>query len=459
MTDVNGERKRAPGRGVTPNRILVLVICLVIIATAAVVIILLSRNSRVKKEVTLEAGGVIEVGMFLKDPGNSASFLTDVDAIDTSVPGSRKISILVNSKRYTSTLTVVDTVPPVGVPVEVTVELGELPDPADCVTGIVDATKVTITYKEAPDVHTRGQHAAVILLTDAGGNTASVISVVTVYADSIPPMIKGARDISAYVGNDIDFLSGITVSDTVDGSPVLDVDLSDVNFNTPGRYNVTYRARDKSGNTSEFTVSLVLREQRTHDVAQSVVISLARDVLSRFTSSRMDKMDVAYAIYRWVRNSISYIPSSSEDVTWTGAAYDAFQTRSGDAFSCYAVTKALLTAAGIDNLDIQTSDSAAAPHYWCLINLGDGWYHMDPFSRPGDDDNFFMLTDAELEQYSVSHNHTHPFNGDKYPARATVSVQDMVDYSSSTLNRESSDVEDDEDGEAASSVAGVDGVE
>lgn len=461
MANANGGRARTSEQSVTLNRVLISVIFLVIIATVAVVIFLLSKDSNIEKKVTLEAGGKIEIGMFLKDKSDTASFLTDVGAIDTSVPGSVRVSLLVNSKRHTSTLTIVDTVPPRGKAVDLTVELGQLPDPRECVTDIVDATPVTVSYKEEPNVHTRGQHAAVLLLTDAGGNTSTVISIVTVYADSIPPVIRGARDISAYVGDEIDFLSGVTVQDAVDSEPTLNVDLSDVNFETPGRYNVIYRARDKSGNTSEFTVSLVLREHRTHDVAQSVVISLARDILARFTNSRMDDMDVAYAIYRWVKNNITYLPSSGEDATWTGAAYDAFQTRSGDAFSCFAVTKALLTAAGIPNLDITTSKAAAVPHYWCLINLGDGWYHMDPFPRPGDGDNFFMVTDEELEAYSFTHNGTHQYDFDAYPTRAVKSVQDMVDYTSSSLIRQPAEEEEEEEGEGteAASFGNVDGVE
>lgn len=445
MANTNGGRARAPERNAVLNRVLILIIALVIIATAAVVALLLSKNSKVEKKVTLEAGGKIEIGMFLKDKSDTASFITDVGSIDTSVPGSVGVALIVNDKKYTSTLTVVDTVPPVGEPAGVTVELGQLPDPAQCVKNIVDATKVTVSYKEEPNVHARGQHAAVLLLTDAGGNTSTVISIVTVYADSIPPVIRGAKNISAYIGDEIDFLAGVTVSDTVDSEPTLDVDLSDVNFQTPGSYQVTYRARDKSGNVSEFAISLVLRERRTHDVAQAVVISLARDILSRFTTSRMDDMDVAYAIYRWVKNNIHYIPSTGEDVTWTGAAYDAFQTRSGDAFSSYAVTRALLTAAGISNREIRTSEDAPVTHYWCLINLGDGWYHMDPFPRPGDGDNFFMVTDEELEAYSFTHNATHQFDGSLYPLRATESVQEMVDYASPNLIREPP--EEDEEGE------------
>lgn len=454
MTNANGTRRQASQRANPLNVILIVLIVLVILSVSVVIYISVQKNSKVFRKVTMEAGDTVRLEMFLKDPSDPAYFLTDVTKINTSRPGSHSVSVAVNSKRYNSVLTIVDTVPPSGDPVAVTVDLGQLPDPRDCVTNIVDATPVTVSYKEEPNVNIRGQHAAVILLTDAAGNTSNVITFVTVYADSMPPVIRGARDIMAYVGDEVDLMSGVTVYDTVDSEPTLDVDLSAVNFQSPGTYQITYRARDKSGNTSEFTVSLVLREKITHNVSESVVVSLATDVLSRFTNSRMDDMDVAYAIYRWVKNNFNYVPSSDTPSSWTSAAYDGFQTHSGDAFTCFAVTKALLKAAGIRNTDITTSAGAPAPHYWCLIDLGAGWYHFDPFPRAGDGDNFFMVTDAELEVYSYYHGGTHLFDGTKYPARSEESVQSMVDYALPTLIRDTEEPSEDTSDDASDDTSG-----
>ena len=45
-----------------------------------------------------------------------------------------------------------------------------------------------------------------------------------------------------------------------------------------------------------------------------------------------------------------------------------------------------------------------------------------------------MVTDAELEAYSVEHHNSHIFDPDLYPERATESVQDKVDYADGVLN-------------------------
>ena len=79
-------------------------------------------------------------------------------------------------------------------------------------------------------------------------------------------------------------------------------------------------------------------------------------------------------------------------------------------------------------MDIEKSDTSHSRHYWSLINLGDGWYHVDCTPRKGNDDKFFMVTDEELEAYSKKHSNSHIFDKTKYPERATKSIQDNKFY-------------------------------
>ena len=70
------------------------------------------------------------------------------------------------------------------------------------------------------------------------------------------------------------------------------------------------------------------------------------------------------------------------------------------------------------NLDVVKSDTSHSSHYWSLIDVGDGWYHFDTTPRYGGGE-FFLLTDAELEAYSVAHNNSHIFDKSLYPATPT----------------------------------------
>lgn len=157
-----------------------------------------------------------------------------------------------------------------------------------------------------------------------------------------------------------------------------------------------------------------------------MVYGLAREILDQITTDDMSDMEVAFAIYRWVSTNIGYVGSSDKS-SWTGGAYQAFTQRSGDCYNYFAAAKALFDVAGIQNVDIIKSDTSHSSHYWSLINLGDGWYHVDctPRKRVG---YFFMNTDAELEAYSVNNKNSHIFDGSLYPDRATESLQHLVDY-------------------------------
>ena len=95
----------------------------------------------------------------------------------------------------------------------------------------------------------------------------------------------------------------------------------------------------------------------------------------------------------------------------------------------------MFEVAGIENVDVVKSVTTHSRHYWSLINLGDGWYHVDCTPRTGTGDNFFMVTDAELEAYSSKHRNTHIFDTTLYPERATESVQHYVNYATGTLTQ------------------------
>ena len=77
----------------------------------------------------------------------------------------------------------------------------------------------------------------------------------------------------------------------------------------------------------------------------------------------------------------------------------------------------LLDCAGIDNMEI-CRDKPATPHYWNLVNCGDGWYHFDtcPHYKQYPLDAF-MLTDAQVAAYSQnSVKDYYSFDASLYPA-------------------------------------------
>lgn len=425
------ERKKKRLRIVCGIEIVMIVLFVVIMAKLIINLV----KSPVAETVTLEVGEEITTDSFLLKEVKTAAFITDVAAIDKNKPGSHTITLKVNGKQYESNLVLKDTVAPQATAVKTTTTVGVLPNPEDCVTNIIDVTEVTVKFIITPEVSRVNTVSAVVGLTDEGGNETELeVSIEVIEEkDEEPPVISGVKDIEIIVGDSISYKKDITVTDNEDPEPVLEIDNSQVDIDTPGEYPVTYTATDASGNTVSVSATVIVKPKPVPE-GEEEIYPMAEEILNQITDDSMDDMEVAFAIYRWTRGNIGYTGSSDKS-DWITGAYDGFTKRSGDCFTYFAVAKELFNVAGIENVDVVKSDTSHSSHYWSLINLGDGWYHVDCTPRVGSGDNFFMVTDAELEAYSVKHSNSHIFDGSLYPERATESVQDMVNYSAGKLNK------------------------
>ena len=402
---------------------------LILLLAGLLCFLMLRPGELLLERVSVEAGTAPSPAMFLVDAqayGELAAFKTDMSTVNINVPGEYPIVITINGKDYSTVMEIVDKTPPAAAPSGYATEVGVLPEAYMLVTDVKDVSDVTVSYYQEPDVSKGGTAEAIVRLTDAYGNTTDMVVELLVTADEVPPVIEGAVDLEYFLGESISYKSGITVTDDETESPKLSVDNSQVDSSKAGTYPVTYTATDDAGNTASVTVQLTLKEKPKGYVDKETVYDLARKVLDDITNDSMTDMEVAFAIYKWTKSNIAYTGSSDKS-SWTKGAYQAFTKKSGDCYNYFAAAKALYDVAGIENVDVIKSDTSHSSHYWSLINLGDGWYHVDctPRRNVG---YFFMNTDAELEAYSKKNKNSHIFDTDAYPERATESVQDLVDY-------------------------------
>lgn len=362
------------------------------------------------KELTVEAGEAFpEIGEFLLSETEEAAFITDPGTIPLDQIGDYNIEIAYNETTYTTILHVQDTIAPV---VKVKKVLAYTNKEIGCeafIASAEDATALTYRFVVKPDFSIVGDQSVSIQATDAGGNSVTVEAVVTVVEDTQPPVITGAVDLFAYLGNKINYKSGIKVHDDYAVSPKLTVDSSQVNLNAEGTYPVIYYATDDVGNQSSVTIYVTIKQRV---INEEEVYRLADEVLARIITPGMTPYDKVSAIYDWVRGHVSYI-NHSDKGNWVKAAFEGLESRKGDCYVYACTSKALLTRAGIDNRDIEKIPVNTI-HYWNLVNIGEGWHHFDATPRKGTKLRFCYMTDAELMAYSVAHNNTHYYDRNVY---------------------------------------------
>lgn len=208
--------------------------------------------------------------------------------------------------------------------------------------------------------------------------------------------------------NSYNFKQFVSATDDRDGKVKLEVDTSKINWNRQGVYKLYYRATDRAGNKKTAWAKIqVLKPGAAESAADQVLRSITRDNWSDTKKAR--------AIYKYVRQHLSYVQNSSH-VHWQKAGLRALRYQSGDCYTYYALSRLLLTRAGIPNVMIKRYPTPGGQrHFWNLVYVQGGWYHFDTTPRRRKE-SFCLWTDAQLHQYSSGY--TFRFKESLYPKRS-----------------------------------------
>lgn len=236
--------------------------------------------------------------------------------------------------------------------------------------------------------------------------------------DTEAPRLLGVKDITVMVGGSVSYRDGVSALDDVDGPVPFQVDAGAVDLSEPGEYPVVYSAEDAAGNRAEEAITVTV-EPRTVDqdivepdepaashggsaagpVTEEEVNRLADQILGRILRDGMSQREQARAIFNYVNQHIRYVGTSDKS-SWIVGAHTGFTRQRGDCYNYFACSKALLTRAGIPNIDL-TRVGGNSRHYWQLVNTGDGWYHFDACPHPtGYPMVAFMITETQARTYT-----------------------------------------------------------
>ena len=340
----------------------------------------------------------------------AAYFISDMSQINNTIPDKYVIEFIVDGGIFESILFIVDTVPPVFTVHDIS-GFTLVPRAAvDFVTDYYDVSPVTFHFLNEPDLEYIGTQDITIIARDGGGNEAAQTTLLTLWADTEAPVIKGAVDFTVQAGDTIMYMKNVVA---VDNNPIgleFYVDQSAVDVFTPGIYPVRYIARDLAGNETIRTINLTI-VPKEYDIDK--IYERADEVLARIINEDMTEREKLWAIYRYNVNNI-FFEATWEKVTPEQAAYDGLFNRRGDCYVYAMTAKVLLDRAGIKNEDIEKIVTSTR-HYWHLVDIGDGWYHFDTTPRT-DKVIIFMWTQEQIEELMEETRYrSHRFDSDIYP--------------------------------------------
>lgn len=234
----------------------------------------------------------------------------------------------------------------------------------------------------------------------------SVTATLTVKpADTTAPEFSGIKDLVVNLGETVSYREGVTVTDNDDENVTFSVDATKVDLTRMGKYEVTYTATDKRGNTATATSYITVIQPLEGGGDSSVCTreqldNLCESILKEILKPGMTDREKAVAIYERAYK-IKYV-ATDDDPNWVVNAWRGLTTGKGDCVNYAAASKALLTMAGVPNYDIERV-GGNSDHYWLIVFVDGEWYHFDacPTSKKYPF-KCCLKTDSEVKAYSDS---------------------------------------------------------
>lgn len=155
------------------KNVLIALICLLICVIAVVIAILCSYSGKIYTQCVAEAGTTILAEHFLKDPSQEAVFAEDSPKINNKVPGDYPVIIKSGMFTYHCTVTIQDTVAPVVTGQKIYTAQGSSVPAEDFIASVQDETATTISFVTQPDYSLYGEQKVTLSVTDLGGNTTT----------------------------------------------------------------------------------------------------------------------------------------------------------------------------------------------------------------------------------------------------------------------------------------------
>lgn len=330
--------------------------------------------------------------------GAYSGYTMETAAFSLTGLGAHEVVLTKNGEKLIVGAVVVDTTPPTAEGIECECSTGYYTDPINFVTNIVDMSSVTARFVTEPDWDVEGRQDVEIVLADRSGNETTITAVAVISPDKTAPVIYAAIDRICYVDEAVAYFKEVFAEDNADPEPELTVDKSKVDYKTAGTYPVTYTATDENGNSSSVTVNFTFVE-RTID--KDKLDAAIEEVFDKIFTDNMTPTEQAYAIFNYCYDHITYTGTSDKTDLY-GEAYRGITQGVGDCYTFYATSYCMLEKIDCGLLSVERLNGKTQ-HFWCLVNLGTGWYHFDPCNVGPQHYRCFMKMTSDLSPLSAQY--------------------------------------------------------
>ena len=403
---------------------------LIVVIGAAVFAYISFTTIRAKTELKSELGQAINYSPndFLVNEGKDtqATFITDITLIDIHQTGSYEIEIMVGTKTYTSTLKIVDTVAPVAIVQDLSVEVDGTLTPESLVVSSTDESETTVSFKSKPNLSTVKAIEVTVVVIDSSGNFSEYPVTVNVVFDKTAPVIIEERQLYILVGSTtVDYWDMLSVGDAKSAIKSTEANDQQVNLKKVGVYPVSLSATDEAGNTTTYSRNVNVVRESTYETMKSLnnptnnkADAFVDAVIAEIITADMTQTEKMRAIYEWLLNEMVYQTDLSHDYAIdTYNKLDDYALISFTKFKGHCFHYAAMAALLLDTLDLEmtlvegegyssTAETHFVIHFWILVKVDGHYVHFDPlyeylYLKYNTHKDFFLVKDAQI--FDITH--------------------------------------------------------
>lgn len=228
--------------------------------------------------------------------GSVDDVIIDTSKVNFNKTGKYPITYIYNNIKTTITIELKDTVKLNYQVEELTIDLGMKVKAKDLVKDSSNLAFTKIKFKDDYQFNQVKDYPVEIIICRGNNCITKKTTIHVLNKDITPPKILGIRNLTVLKNSDIDLLSSVTVQDNQDNSPTLTIDSANLDISKVGDYQITYLAKDRSGNiTKETCIVSVIEDKKIGTFTESkekVVYLTFDDGPSVNTQKVLDILDV-----------------------------------------------------------------------------------------------------------------------------------------------------------------------
>ena len=271
------------------KRLFVFLSCLLML----LMVFVMSRSHQrllIQNSVEIGLNEVFEPHSYIQPRFNHQNLMIN-SKVDSSKYGQYLVEYKYKNQKEKLEVNVVDKIAPEFNVYSQTIVKGQKINKTKLVGEVIDESKTKVILDQKYKFNKPGEYEIGVCVKDSYRNqTCKKTKVIVQPKDKEAPVISGLTPLVITQGQEVNYDTGVSISDSIDQNPTYSIDFADFDNKTVGVYQIKYNAVDFQGNKSTYSREVTVKEIEestkiiylTFDDGPSINTPKVLEVLSRY---------------------------------------------------------------------------------------------------------------------------------------------------------------------------------